>query len=41
MSILGFGLVLSLHCLRSEKLFPVVFAHILADIVPFLIKPDI
>ena len=39
-SILGFGLVLSLYYLRTEKLFPVVFAHILADIVPFLLLPD-
>ena len=34
--ILGFGLVLSLYYLKSGQLFPVVFAHVLADIIPFL-----
>lgn len=35
-SILGFGLVFSLYYVRTERLFPLVFAHILADIIPFL-----
>jgi uncharacterized protein len=36
LSILGFGLVLGLYYARSERLFPVVLAHALADIAPFL-----
>jgi membrane protease YdiL (CAAX protease family) len=35
MSVLGFGLVLSLYYWRTEALFPAVLAHIIADIVPF------
>lgn len=35
-SVLAFGMVLSVYYLRTERLFPVVFAHILADIIPFL-----
>jgi len=35
-SVLGFGAVLGIYYMRTERLFPVVFAHILADIVPFL-----
>lgn len=35
-SVLAFGLILSLYYVSSGKLFPVVFAHALADIVPFL-----
>lgn len=35
-SVLGFGLVLSLYFVRSGSLFPPVLAHVVADIVPFL-----
>lgn len=35
LSILGFGLVLSLYYLRTRKLWPLVAAHILADFVGF------
>ncbi|NKI70834.1 CPBP family intramembrane metalloprotease [Collimonas pratensis] len=35
-SILAFGLVLSLNYVRTGSLFSAVFAHILADIIPFL-----
>jgi len=35
-SVLAFGLVLSLYYIRTSSLFPVVFAHVLADIVPFV-----
>ncbi|WP_026686662.1 CPBP family intramembrane glutamic endopeptidase [Azovibrio restrictus] len=35
-SVLAFGLVLSLYYIRSGALFPAVFAHVLADIVPFM-----
>jgi membrane protease YdiL (CAAX protease family) len=35
-SVLAFGGVLSVFYLRTGRLFPVVFAHILADIVPFV-----
>lgn len=35
-SVLAFGLVLSLYYLRTRALFPVVFAHVLADIIPFV-----
>lgn len=35
-SVLGFGLVLSLYFLRFGSLFPPVLAHVVADIVPFL-----
>lgn len=35
-SVLAFGLVLSLYYVKTEKLFPVVFAHVLADIIPFM-----
>lgn len=36
LSILVFGLVLGLYYVKTNKLFPVVAAHILGDIVPFL-----
>lgn len=35
-SVLAFGLVLSLYYIRTNALFPVVFAHVLADIIPFV-----
>lgn len=35
-SVLAFGLVLSLYYIRSGALFPAVFAHVLADILPFM-----
>ncbi len=35
--VLGFGIVMSLYYLRTGRLFPVVFAHVLADIVPFVV----
>lgn len=35
-SVLAVGSVLSLYYLRTERLFPVVFAHVLADVIPFL-----
>ncbi|MFP8778340.1 CPBP family intramembrane glutamic endopeptidase [Hydrogenophaga sp. RWCD_12] len=35
-SILAFGLVLSLYYVKTNALFPAVFAHVLADIIPFL-----
>jgi uncharacterized protein len=35
-SVLGFGLVLSLYYVKTNALFPAVFAHVLADIIPFL-----
>jgi membrane protease YdiL (CAAX protease family) len=34
----AFGLVLSLYYVASGKLFPVVLAHALWDIVPFLVN---
>jgi|SRR5262249_12446110 len=34
--ILGFGLVFGLYFIRTNQLWPPVFAHILWDIVPFL-----
>jgi len=34
-SVLAFGLVLSLYYVRTSSLFPAVFAHVLADIIPF------
>jgi hypothetical protein len=34
-SILGYGLVVSVFYLKSSLLFPAVFAHILGDIIPF------
>ncbi|MDR0480081.1 MAG: CPBP family intramembrane metalloprotease [Burkholderiaceae bacterium] len=37
-SVLGFGLVLSIYYIRTGSLFPAVFAHVLADIVPFIIQ---
>ncbi|MCF7223238.1 CPBP family intramembrane glutamic endopeptidase [Marilutibacter chinensis] len=36
-SVLVFGLILTAYYLRSGRLWPVVFAHILADIVPFVL----
>lgn len=36
-SILVVGLILTAYYLRSGRLWPVVFAHILADIVPFVL----
>lgn len=35
-SVLAFGLVLSLNYVRTGSLFTAVFAHVLADIIPFL-----
>lgn len=35
-SVLAFGAVLSLYYVSSGRLFPAVFAHAVADIVPFL-----
>jgi membrane protease YdiL (CAAX protease family) len=35
LAVVVFGLVLSVYYLRTQALFPVTFAHILADIVPF------
>jgi membrane protease YdiL (CAAX protease family) len=35
-SVLAFGLVLSLYYIRTNALFPVVFAHVLADVIPFV-----
>ena len=35
-SVLIFGLVLAIFYRRTESLFPVVFAHVLADILPFV-----
>jgi membrane protease YdiL (CAAX protease family) len=35
-SIVGFGLVLGIYYIRSNRLFPAVFAHALCDIVPFV-----
>lgn len=35
-SVLACGLVFSLYYVRTGSLFPVVFAHVLADIIPFL-----
>lgn len=35
-SVLAFGLVLSLYYVKTNALFPVVFAHVLADIIPFM-----
>ena len=34
--VLGFGLVFGLYFMRTNRLWPPVFAHILWDIVPFL-----
>ncbi len=36
LAICGFGLVLSVCHARSGRLWPVVFAHMLADVVPFV-----
>jgi membrane protease YdiL (CAAX protease family) len=36
LSVLGFGLVISVHYLRTGRLWPAVFAHMLGDIVPFI-----
>jgi len=35
LAVLAFGLVLSVYFAATNKLYPVVFAHIIADIVPF------
>ncbi len=35
-SVLAFGLVVSLYYIRSQSLWPAVFAHTLADILPFV-----
>jgi len=35
-SVLAFGLVLSLYYVKSSSLFPAVFAHVIADIIPFM-----
>lgn len=40
LSVLGFGLVLGLAYVRTGRLFPVVVAHVVADIVPFLLWPS-
>jgi len=37
-SILAFGLVLTVFYIRTGRLWPVVFAHILADIVPVIMS---
>ena len=37
-SILAFGLVLTVFYIRTGRLWPVVFAHILADIVPVILS---
>jgi len=34
-SVFGYGLIVGMFYLRTSALFPVVFAHILGDIVPF------
>jgi membrane protease YdiL (CAAX protease family) len=39
--VLGFGLVMSLYYRRTRKLFNVVFAHALADIVPCSVTTSI
>jgi len=39
LSILGFGLVLGVYYIRTLSLFPVVFAHVLGDIIPFVFRP--
>lgn len=36
MWVLAFGAVLSVYFMESGKLFPAVFAHAIADVVPFL-----
>jgi membrane protease YdiL (CAAX protease family) len=38
LSVLGFGVVLSLYYIRGGSLFSVVFAHVLADIIPFTFR---
>lgn len=35
-SVLAFGLILSLYYVKTNALFPAVFAHVLADIIPFM-----
>jgi len=37
--VLVFGLVVTVYYLRTRRLWPVVFAHILGDIVPFVLPP--
>lgn len=34
-SVLAFGLVISIYYVKTNALFPVVFSHVLADIIPF------
>ena len=34
-SVLGFGLILSLYYVRTQRLWPIVVAHILADVLAF------
>jgi membrane protease YdiL (CAAX protease family) len=36
LSVFGFGLVLSIYYVRTRALFPVIFAHVFGDILPFL-----
>jgi len=36
-SVLAFGLVITLFYIKTNSLFPVVFAHVIGDIVPFLV----
>ena len=36
-SVLGFGIVLGLFHARTQRLWPAVLAHIICDIVPFLV----
>lgn len=38
LAIFGFGLVLALCYARSGRLWPVVFAHMLADVLPFVVS---
>ena len=34
-SVLGFGLILSLYYVRTQRLWPIIVAHILADLLAF------
>jgi membrane protease YdiL (CAAX protease family) len=36
-SIIGLGVVFGVYYIRSNRLFPAVFAHVLGDIVPFVV----
>src|SRR5262249_43457294 len=37
-AVFGFGLIVSLYFVRTRSLFPVIFAHVLGDIVPFVLS---